>query len=41
MARVARDLGHEIVGVMDAEDGPRQQLQDEFICPEYATRCSA
>jgi len=35
MARTARELGHEIVGVMDAEETPRQQLQDEFQCPGY------
>ena len=35
MARVARDLGHEIVGVMDAEQAPRQQLADEFQCPAF------
>src|SRR5687768_3355458 len=41
MARVARELGHEIVGVMDAEEAPRQQLEAEFQCPayEYAGEC--
>jgi predicted dehydrogenase len=37
MARVVRDLGHEIAGVMDGEDAPRHQLQDEFQCPGYRT----
>lgn len=37
MARVARALGHEIVGVMDGEDAPRQQLVDEFQCPGFDT----
>lgn len=35
MARSARELGHEIVGVMDAEEAPRQQLEEEFQCPAY------
>jgi predicted dehydrogenase len=35
MARVARQLGHEIVGVMDGEDAPRRLLGDEFQCPAY------
>ncbi len=35
MARVARELGHEIIGVMDAEEAPRQQLAAEFDCPAY------
>ena len=37
MARVARELGHEIIGVMDGEEEPRQQLRDEFQCPGYAS----
>ena len=37
MARTAHGLGHEIVGVMDAEAGPRQQLSDDFECPGYET----
>lgn len=37
MARVARDLGHEIVGVMDGDEGPRQQLEREFQCPGFDT----
>ena len=37
MARTARELGHEIVGVMDAEAGPREQLSDDFQCPGYET----
>jgi predicted dehydrogenase len=35
MARVASELGHEIVGVMDAEEAPRQQLEEEFQCAAY------
>ena len=37
MAGTTRDLGHEIVAVMDAEQGPRQQLADEFNCPAYSS----
>ena len=37
MANTTRDLGHEIVGVMDAEQGPRQQLADEFHCPAFSS----
>ena len=37
MANTTRDLGHEIVGVMDAEQGPRQQLADEFHCPAFGS----
>ena len=37
MASTTRDLGHEIVAVMDAEQGPRQQLADEFSCPAYSS----
>ena len=37
MATTTRDLGHEIVAVMDAEQGPRQQLADEFQCPAYSS----
>jgi len=37
MARAARELGHEIVGVMDGEEGPRQQLEEEFQCAGYQT----
>ena len=37
MATATRDLGHEIVAVMDAEQGPRQQLADEFNCPAYSS----
>jgi predicted dehydrogenase len=35
MARVARELGHEIACVMDAEEAPRRQLEEEFQCPAY------
>lgn len=37
MARSAHGLGHEIVGVMDREPAPRQQLIDDFQCPGYET----
>ena len=37
MARSAHGLGHEIVGVMDGEPAPRQQLMDDFQCPGYET----
>ena len=37
MARTAQGLGHEIVGVMDGEPTPRQQLMDDFQCPGYET----
>ena len=37
IGRTARDLGHEIVGVMDGELDPRKQLEDEFDCPGYET----
>ncbi len=34
---VVQGLGHEIVGVMDAAEQPRQQLENIFDCPGYAT----
>ena len=37
MARTARELGHDIVGVMDGDAGPRQQLADEFQCRGFET----
>ena len=37
MARSAHGLGHKIVGVMDSESAPRQQLMDDFQCPGYET----
>ncbi len=37
MATTTHDLGHEIVAVMDAEQGPRQQLADEFQCPAFSS----
>ncbi len=36
MARTASALGHEVVGVMDGETPPRQQLADDFQCPGFA-----
>ena len=33
LAQQARALGHEIVGVMDAETSPRDALTKEFDCP--------
>lgn len=35
IGNVAQGLGHEIVGVMDAEEGPRRQLEEAFDCPGY------
>lgn len=35
MANVAWQLGHEIVGVMDADDAPRQTLEEQFGCPGF------
>ena len=35
IGKVAQELGHEIVGVMDAEEGPRRQLEEAFDCPGY------
>ena len=35
IGNVVRGLGHEIVAVMDAEEGPRGQLIDQFSCPGY------
>ena len=32
---VIAELGHEIVGVMDPEEGPRQALARHFACPGY------
>ena len=37
MARTAHGLGHAIVGVMDSESAPRQQLMDDFQCPGFET----
>ena len=37
LGRVARDLGHEVVGVMDHAEAPQQQLMDEFQCPGFNT----
>lgn len=35
MANTAQSLGHEIVGVMDAEHSPREQLANDFQCPAF------
>ena len=35
IGNVAQELGHEIVGVMDAEEGPCRQLEEAFDCPGY------
>ena len=35
MAQTAQSLGHEIVGVMDAEHSPREQLAHHFQAPAY------
>ncbi len=37
MARSAQNLGHEIVGVMDAAQGPRLQLEADFECRSFDT----
>jgi predicted dehydrogenase len=36
MAQTAHALGHDIVGVMDSDAAPRQQLMDDFQCPGFA-----
>jgi predicted dehydrogenase len=36
IGRVVRGLGHEIVGVMDGEEGARQELENDFQCPGFA-----
>ena len=36
IAGTVRDLGHEVVAVMDPEPKPREQLQQQFDCPGYA-----
>ena len=40
MAQTAQRFGHEIVGVMDAEEVPRQRLVDDFQCPGFNTAAS-
>ena len=35
IGQTARDLGHEIVGVMDGEEDPRAELENEFGCPGF------
>ena len=37
LGRVGRELGHEIVGVMDGDESPRRQLEREFQCPGFDT----
>ena len=37
MGRTALGLGNEIVGVMDGEEGPREQLKSEFGCLGFDT----
>ena len=37
IGQTVRALGHEIIGVMDGEEGPRQQLVKIFQCPGFAT----
>ncbi|MBS10767.1 MAG: hypothetical protein CME19_04090 [Gemmatimonadetes bacterium] len=36
IANILRDLGHEIVWVVDGEPDPLQNLQQEFDCPGHA-----
>ena len=40
MAQIAQQLGNDIAGVMDAEEGPRQRLVDDFQCPGFDTAAS-
>lgn len=35
MAQTAKSLGHEVVGVMDAEHSPREQLANYFEAPAF------
>ena len=35
MARTAQSLGHQIVGVMDSEHSPREQLANDFQSPAF------
>ena len=37
IGRTSRDLGHEIVGAFDPEDGPRRMLVEAFDCPGFRT----
>ena len=37
MGRTVRDLGHDIVGVFDLAEAPRQQLVEAFECPGFET----
>lgn len=37
MAQTAQSLGHEIVGVMDSEHSPREQLAHHFQAPAFDT----
>ena len=37
IGQTIRALGHDIIGVMDGEEGPRQQLTEIFQCPGFAT----
>ena len=37
IGQTIRSLGHDIIGVMDGEEGPRQQLAEIFQCPGFAT----
>ena len=37
IGQTIRALGHDIIGVMDGEEGPRQQLAEIFQCPGFAT----
>ena len=41
IGQTIRALGHDIVGVMDGEEGPRQQLAEIFQCPALPRRASA
>ena len=37
IGQTIRSLGHDIIGVIDGEEGPRQQLTEIFQCPGFAT----
>ena len=37
IGQTVRALGHDIIGVMDGEEAPRQQLAEIFQCPGFAT----
>ena len=40
IAGTVKQLGHEVVAVMDPEPGPRARLEQEFDCPGFADSAS-